>query len=321
MWCPSDTWHRKHSSPRVRNLVTRLLIYEVPGGCTISRLRRFVFNNQQNSGYGSNCRNSSIYIPSSRLHLDSPFLSYWTHRQHPELSWHCVTCTKQPLSFQNTPDNLHNIVCSLWASFHYVQLYHDGNASDVDSFPTHMAANSSHKANGKAIVTAKMPTSVINRSRWFDWDRIKWFISELIRGLILIFNVSGVKDERAWDLFYDIICFDPVTTRHCSRFRPKWPHHMSTWSRFREWWAPFRSYMGQMFDTTRDQMNSWRWDNPRAFGDQVDPCKPQTTRWGKVNGTGEHFSWYGSDDLRIKIEPQSCWLYMPSDIMAVRALN
>ena len=32
-----------------------------------------------------NCRNSSLYIPSSRLHLLSLFLPYYTHRQHPDL--------------------------------------------------------------------------------------------------------------------------------------------------------------------------------------------------------------------------------------------
>jgi len=59
-----------------------------------------------------------------------------THRQHPELSRHHVSCAKQRLSFQNTPDNLHNYVCSLWASIRYVQLYHNANASDVDSLST-----------------------------------------------------------------------------------------------------------------------------------------------------------------------------------------
>ena len=32
-----------------------------------------------------NHRDSSIYIPSSRLHLHSLFLPYLTHRQHPAL--------------------------------------------------------------------------------------------------------------------------------------------------------------------------------------------------------------------------------------------
>jgi len=68
-------------------------------------------------------------------------------------------------------------------------------------------------------------------------------------------------------------------------------------------------------------MNNWRWDNPRAFGDQVDRSNPQTTRSGKVKRTGERFSWYGSDDLRAKIEPPSCRQYKPGDFLAVRPLN
>jgi len=87
------------------------------------------------------------------------------------------------------------------------------------------------------------------------------------------------------------------------------------------WWAAFRSYMGQMFDKTRDQMNNWRWDNPRAFGDQVDPSNPETTSSGKVKRTGEGFSWYGSDDLRVKTEPPSCRQYKPGDFLAIGPLN
>jgi len=79
--------------------------------------------------------------------------------------------------------------------------------------------------------------------------------------------------------------------------------------------------MGQMFDKTRDQMNNWRWDNPRAFGDQVDRSNPQATSSGKVKRTVERFSWYGSDDLRAKIELQSCRRYKPGDFLAVRPLN
>ena len=32
-------------------------------------------------------------------------------------------------------------------------------------------------------------------------------------------------------------------------------------------------------------------------------------------------SWSGSDDLRAKIEPPSCWQYKPGDFLAVRPLN
>jgi hypothetical protein len=76
-----------------------------------------------------------------------------------------------------------------------------------------------------------------------------------------------------------------------------------------------------MFDKTHDQMNNWRWDNPRAFGDQVDRSNQQTTSSGKVKRTGHRFSWYGSDDLRAKIEPPSCRHYKPGHFLAVRPLN
>src|SRR5882757_6217416 len=154
-----------------------------------------------------------------------------------------------------------------------------------------MAPKGSRKGKGKATARAKMPTSVINRRQSLDRDRIKGFISEHIRGLIRIYNLCGVKDERAWDLLYDIIFLDPVTTRHFSQFQLMWPRRRSRSSPFREWWAAFRSYMGQMFDTTRDEMYNWRWDNPHAFGDQVDRSNPQPTSSGKVQSTGVRLSW------------------------------
>jgi len=154
-----------------------------------------------------------------------------------------------------------------------------------------------------------------------DRDPIKEFISESICGLIWIYNACGVKDERAWDLFYDIIFYDPVTTRHFWKFQLMWQHGRSTTSSFPEWWAALGSYMGQMFDKTRNHMNNWRWDNPRIFGDQIDRFNPQTTSSGKVDCTSEHYPWYGSDDLKAKIEPPCCRHYKPDDFLAVRPLN
>jgi len=84
-----------------------------------------------------NHRNSSIYITSSRVPLLSLFLLYDTHRRHPELSRNDVTCTKQRFSFQITPDNMHNFVLSLCASFHHMQLYRIANPLDDDSLLTH----------------------------------------------------------------------------------------------------------------------------------------------------------------------------------------
>jgi len=137
MRCPSYTRRRKLSSPSVLNLVSRLLIDEVPGGCERCKQGRSVLINQQNAGYESNRRNSSIDIPSARQHLHSLCLAYLAHRQHPQLSRHHVTCAKQCLLFQNTPDNLQNFVHSLWVCLRYMQMYHNANAWEVDSFSTH----------------------------------------------------------------------------------------------------------------------------------------------------------------------------------------
>jgi hypothetical protein len=166
-----------------------------------------------------------------------------------------------------------------------------------------------------------MPTSVINRRLSLDLDRNMGFILEHIRGLIRIYNICGVKDVRARDLFYDIIFLDPVTTRNFSQFQLMWPHRRSRSSPFQQWWAAFRSYIGQMFDTTRDQINNCRWDNRHAFGDQADRSNPQIPSLGKVRRTGECFSWYSSDDLSAKIEPPCCRQYKPGDFLAIRPLN
>jgi hypothetical protein len=79
--------------------------------------------------------------------------------------------------------------------------------------------------------------------------------------------------------------------------------------------------MGQRFDQTCNQMKNWRWENPRAFGDQVDRSYPQRACSGKVKRNGECFSQYVSDDLRAKIEPPSCRQYKTGDSLAVRPLN
>ena len=172
-----------------------------------------------------------------------------------------------------------------------------------------MAPKGSRKGKGKAIARSTMSTLVINQRLSLDRDSIKGFISEHICGFIWIYNVCGVKDERAWDLVYDIIFLDPVTTRHFSQFQLTWPHHRSRSSPFREWWGASRSYIGQMFDTTRDQMINRRWDNLRVIRDQVYCSNPQSTSSGKGESTGERFSWYCSNHLRPMIEPPSCWQY------------
>jgi hypothetical protein len=108
---------------------------------------------------------------------------------------------------------------------------------------------------------------------------------------------------RTWDFIYDIIFLNSDMSGHCSQFQLLWPHGMSSSSPFRECGAAFRLYMAQMFDNTHDQMNNWGCDNPHAFGDLINRSNPQTSSSGKVKCTGERFSWYGSGDLKAKIEP------------------
>jgi len=154
-----------------------------------------------------------------------------------------------------------------------------------------------------------------------DRDRIQRSILEYIPGLIWIYNHCSVIDERAWDVVYDIIFLDPVTTHHFSQFQLMWPHRSSRSSPFREWWAAFHSYMGQLFDKTLDQMNNWRWDNPCAFRNQVDCSNPETTSMGKVNRPSDRLVWYGGDEPRAEIEPPSCQQYELGDFLAITPHN
>jgi hypothetical protein len=119
-----------------------------------------------------------------------------------------------------------------------------------------------------------------------------------------IYNVCSIGDERAWDLFYDIIILDPVTTCHFSQLQLMWPYRRSRSSPFRDKWGAFSLYMWQIFDKSRDKMNNRRWDNPRAFGDEVDLFNPQSTSLVRVRRTSERFSWYVSSDLRSEMSSQ-----------------
>jgi len=70
-----------------------------------------------------------------------------------------------------------------------------------------MAPNVCSKGKEKATARAKMLTSVINRCLLLDRDHRKGSISDRIRGLIPIYDVPGIKDERAWDMFLDAVDF------------------------------------------------------------------------------------------------------------------
>jgi hypothetical protein len=77
-----------------------------------------------------------------------------------------------------------------------------------------MAPKRSCKGLGKATAMAIMLTSLIHGRLLLDRDCIQEFISERILGLIRIYSVCGVKDERVWDVVYDKIVLDRVTIRH-----------------------------------------------------------------------------------------------------------
>jgi hypothetical protein len=117
-----------------------------------------------------------------------------------------------------------------------------------------MAPKDSRKGQAKA--RPKMPKSVIIRCLSLECGCLKALISEQICGLIRIYILSGVTDEREWDLFYDIIVPHPVTTHHLSKIQPMWPHCRSSSSPFQVWFVAYCSDMRQMFDKTRNQMNN-----------------------------------------------------------------
>jgi len=121
-----------------------------------------------------------------------------------------------------------------------------------------MVPMGSRRRKGKVTDRAKIPTSVVIRRLSLDRDRIKAFISEYIQALIRIYNVCGVKDEKAWDLFYDVLFLNPVRTRHFSQFPLMWPSQRSRSSALEEWWAAFGLFTGRMCDKTRNQMNIGR---------------------------------------------------------------
>jgi len=151
-----------------------------------------------------------------------------------------------------------------------------------------------------------MPTSVINRRLSLDQGRIQRFIFGHILGFKRIQNLFGVDFEIACDVLYDIIFLDPVMSSHFSQFKtdvvtPKGQDF--TLSRV-VGSLPF--IYGEMFDTTHNQINNWRWDNTHTLRDHVDRSNQQTLSLGNVECTGEHVSWYSSDDLLAKIEPPRC---------------
>jgi len=119
--CKSNAEHHKLSYRRVLNLVSRLVMHEVPGDSERWWLRRVLFVNQQKSQVEPrNHQNSNIYIPSSHLHLISLILPYYTHRQHSDLdiTWLAQnndSCSKtHPITYTtlHVPSGFRSATCS-----------------------------------------------------------------------------------------------------------------------------------------------------------------------------------------------------------------
>jgi len=88
VWCKSNAWRGKLSSPHVLNLLSRLVFPEVPGSSARWRLGRFVFVNQQNSQVEPWTKKSPELEYIYPLFPPAPpvsFLPYYTHRQHPDV--------------------------------------------------------------------------------------------------------------------------------------------------------------------------------------------------------------------------------------------
>jgi hypothetical protein len=77
-----------------------------------------------------------------------------------------------------------------------------------------MAPKGTCEGKGKISAKANIPTLLINRRLSLDWDCIKGFIAEHIRGLMRIYNDCGVNDNGGWDIFNNIMFRDPVMIHH-----------------------------------------------------------------------------------------------------------
>jgi len=113
--------HGKQSSPWVLNLLSRLLVDEMPGGSARCRLGRFVFVNQQNSAVECWIMNSPELECWNPFFQPTPHFGFPSALYPPPASWsrHNMSCTKQSLPFRNPPSNLHNFILLFWATYRY----------------------------------------------------------------------------------------------------------------------------------------------------------------------------------------------------------
>jgi len=102
----------------------------------------------------------------------------------------------------------------------------------------------------------------------------KAFLAEHILGLIRMYAISGMGDIRAWDLIYDILFLDPITTPHFAQFQWLWSHRRENSGDNFQWWNLFKGFFGGCLGKTQEQMNHYRADNPSQFGDHGEDRLP-----------------------------------------------
>ena len=78
VWCKTNAWHHKLLSLRVLNLVLRVLIHQVPGGCARWRQSHFVHINQQNL-FNQDTIGTQVYISLLPTYTSILFYSQITH--------------------------------------------------------------------------------------------------------------------------------------------------------------------------------------------------------------------------------------------------
>jgi hypothetical protein len=133
VWWKSNAPCYKLSSGQVPNLVMRHVMHEVACGFARWRLDHFVFVNKQNSQVESrNHHNSSTYFLSSRLHLLSHFLLYYTHWQYPDfdIMWLAQNNTSYSITHPITnttlylphPHKVEKVLWAFWAFWRFLKV-------------------------------------------------------------------------------------------------------------------------------------------------------------------------------------------------------
>jgi len=154
-----------------------------------------------------------------------------------------------------------------------MQLYHNADASDVASLSTHSDGT-------KGQPQRQGEGNCESRNADISFESIPVVELGLYTAIHLWIhlrthtNIQGVR-RQGWEGMGPLLWYNLSWSSHDSPLFTI-PGNVAALQEqefaFREMLAAFCSDMGQWLDITHDQMNHWRWDNPRAFRDQDDCC-------------------------------------------------